>query len=115
MTTQSTTYSTRMMVLSRARLAPSIGRTSPSGRHAVSGYMQKAVLTVLAGHEGEPVSMPELSEMVGCSEHGLSSALRAMQNDGIVEVCEPFPTGRQPFAYRIVWDRLLNCVREVAA
>lgn len=113
--TTHTSSSTRLMVLSRARLAPSIGRTGPSGTHAVSGYMQKAVLAVIAGHEGEPVSMPELAEMAGCSEHGISSALRAMRNDGLIEVCEPLPAGRQPFAYRIVWEKLLDLVPEVAA
>lgn len=107
-----TTLSTRMMILSRCRLAPLIGRNGPSGRHAVSGYMQKAVLAVLAGCENEPVSMPELAEMAGCSEHGISSALRALRNDGLIEIVEPLPAGRMPYSWRIVWERLLDLVPE---
>lgn len=109
-----TTRVTKLSILSRCRLVPLNGRVRPSGRRGVSGHMQKAVLTAIAGREGEPLSVGSIAEMAGCSVHGATCALWALRNEGFVEIVGPVTDSNVPYSWRISWDKLADLVPELA-
>jgi len=100
----------QMIALSYARLPPAIGRRSPSGRHAVSGYLQKAVLLVIAGSCGQPTRNADLADMAGCSEDAVKSALVALREAGLIRPIGTITGFNRPVAWEVVWERLVEFV-----
>lgn len=109
--TTHTSSSTRLMVLGRARLTVAPGRSTVN--HTVSGHCQKAVLLAIAVSEGEALSIAALSDRACCSEDATKRAVWALRQAGIINPVQAIP-GR-PCEWRIVWEKLLDLVPEVAA
>jgi len=102
--------SAQMMALSHARLPPAIGRRSPSGRHAVSGYLQKATLVSIAGTRGQPTRNTDLAEMAGCSEDAVKNALVALREAGLIRPVNSLTGFQRPVGWEVVWEALVEFI-----
>ena len=74
------------------------------GRACVSGFVLKAVLSVIMAYEGQPIGYVGLGDRAGLSETAAGIAVTALVREGIL-IRSDAERGHM-FTYRISWARL---------